>query len=107
MILVKMRQNNEIDRRQLVHFDRGVRQPFRGDPQAEVHVIALVQKVRVGEDREATPVDEHGCGADKCGASRRGLQPKRRIQCRDAGLLQEDCSRLADPSTSLRAQGGV
>jgi len=59
MVAVIMREHDEIHRRQFVNVERGFGQSLGRQPIAKMGVISLVQKVRVGQDREARVTQDH------------------------------------------------
>jgi hypothetical protein len=96
MVLVHVRQHHQVDRRQLVELDGGIGQALGGDAIAQVHVVALVQEVRVGEDGEALVADQDRGGADE-------LDGAGRIRRRAAAGLQLEREHLA----ARRVGGGL
>jgi len=65
MVFVHMRQHDEIDRRQLLEIQGGIRKAFGRDAIAEVDVVALVQEIGIRQYREALVADQHRRGADE------------------------------------------
>ena len=53
MIAVEMRQEHEVERRQIGQLDSGVGQASGVQPTAEPGLLVLVNERRVGQDREA------------------------------------------------------
>lgn len=71
MVFMQVGEQHEIDRRQLVEFDRRVGQALGCQAIAQVHVVALVQEIRIGEDGKALVADQDGGRADELHAAAR------------------------------------
>ncbi len=76
VVVVHVRQDHQVDRRQLVEFDGRIGLALGGHPIAEVHLVALVQEVGVGQDGQSLVADQHGRGADELHGA--GLRARRR-----------------------------
>jgi hypothetical protein len=59
VVAVVVREHAEINRRQFFEFDGRVGQAFGRQAVAEMHVVARVQEIRVGQDRETGVAQYH------------------------------------------------
>ncbi len=60
-----MRQNAQINRRQIFDIDCRIRQPLARQTVAEMNMVAGVQKIRVGQYRETGVAQNNGCRSDE------------------------------------------
>ena len=65
VVLVHVREHNEVDRRQGLQFERRIGPAGRRHAVPEVDVVAPVKEVRVCEDREPRVAEDHGRRADE------------------------------------------
>ena len=65
MIAVEMREEHEVERRQIGQLDRGVGQAGGVQPAAEPGLLVLVDERRVGQDRETGDPEQHRGVADE------------------------------------------
>ena len=65
VVTVVVRQDYEVERRQLADGQGRLSQPLRGQAHADVGALASVQEVGVGEDGEARDLDKSGRGPDE------------------------------------------
>ena len=65
VVLVHVREHNEVDRRQGLQFERRIGPAGRRHAVPEVDVVAPVKEVRVCEDREPRIAEDHGRRADE------------------------------------------
>ena len=64
--------SDEVDRRQRLQLERRLGPPGRGHAVPEVDVVAPVEEVRIGQDREPGVAEDHGRRADEENRSLRG-----------------------------------
>jgi hypothetical protein len=65
VVTVVVRQDHEVERRQLADGQSRLGQPPGGQAQADVGALAAVQKVGVGQDGKARDLDNGGRGPDE------------------------------------------
>ena len=65
MVAVIMRQNAQIERRQIFDINRRFGQSFGSQTVTEMNVVARVQKIRVGQNRKTRVANNDGCRSDK------------------------------------------
>jgi hypothetical protein len=85
VVSVEVREQDQIQRRQVLELDGRIGEPLRAHPVAEGHLLVPVHERGVREDREAAVAQQHGGIADEddrpavrqvCAPSRCRLEPK-------------------------------
>jgi hypothetical protein len=105
VVSVVMRQDHEVERRQLADGQGRLGQPPGGQAHADVGPLAAVQEVGIGEDGEARGLDEGRRGPDEedpVGAGT-GVGAGRRAGRRDPGAFGHDGS----PRLGAKWPGGL
>jgi hypothetical protein len=65
VVLVHVREHDEVDRRQRLQLERRIGPADRRHAVAEVDMVAPVEEVRVGEDREPRVAEDHSRRSDE------------------------------------------
>src|ERR1700730_16633140 len=78
VIEMRVRQQDDVDCRQLVEFERGRRQSFRSDRESGQSNTDSEKKNGVGQNSNAEKIDEHG-GVTEPGRSHARVIPLRRV----------------------------
>lgn len=110
MIEVRVREEDEIDRRQLAKLQRRLRQAFRSDRKSGQTNSAAREKNRIGQDGDAEEI-EQDCGMPEPGRGQAVVRPSVWLRPGESGLdwpaeLEEPLvPEMRDPVTSRRRFG--